>query len=293
MKKLIFAILLVLLVTGCACQNQTIPYENGVTLSLPQEIKAHLLEGTAIPEKRFDYPGTLNVASFSTPDRYFLAGNDHYKVSEAMANHLATFGDHYINTSVQNQPNDDGYARFGAEKLPIDPPARYSTEIKRVAWDEFGTRYSYQFRTFTSGGTVYYTYSYTTNTTLIMEISLMVVKQDGKNKLALIPLPFDTRYEVGKNLQIDKLIKKDTYLDDQYYTFIYPPYLENLSLAEKETEVRNWYTTFCQGRNENGQFVITYLNQEFAIDFGQKKLSKTDKTEQDAFAIKYLGNANQ
>ena len=80
-----------------------------------------------------------------------------------------------------------------------------------VIWDETGARFSFYYRTFVSGGKRYYTTPYTTNVTITMEVPLYVDRDNNENKLYLLNLPYDTKYEVSGNLDLDSLLKKDEY----------------------------------------------------------------------------------
>ena len=168
----------------------------------------------------------VNVSTSSTKASVVFVNNDFYQLSDAWAAHLAEYkADQIIVISASEQTNDKGDAKFGGDYLDLDAydengePQKYSIEYRIACWDNTGTRYSYQYRSFVSGGKRYYVYCYTTSLTITMEQSLIVVQVDGKNKLLLAPLPYDTKYEVSGNLNIDSLLKKDEYANEFYYKF--------------------------------------------------------------------------
>ena len=163
-----------------------------------------------------------------------------------------------------------------------------------VAWTKDGTRYSYQYRTFVSHQKRYYIYSYTENLTLTMEQSVMVLgpktTEQLQNKLVLIPLPFDTKYQVSiNNLTMEAIINKNTYLDESYYCFLYPQSLVKKTDVEKIFAVKTWYQNYCQGETVNDEFIITYAGAKFKVDFDQKKVNPANNKEEIAFQLIYLG----
>jgi len=286
MKKLLLLLLLVL--TSCSCTGDVIAYQDGFDITIPDEIRTHLIN-QFYPNLHFNYQGIINVASFSTKNKYLLSQNDNYQVSDAFSIHISQFGTNFINTYEQIQTLDEKKARFGSDLLPLDQ-GELSKEYMMVAWDENGTRYSYQFRTFLSGGKRYYTYCYNTNITIVLEIPLMVIKVGNNNKLVLMNLPYDARYEVHANLTIDALINKSTYLDEKYYTYFYPAYLHNLSQSEKEQAIWSWYETNANGYFENNCYYFSYFGETFELIFNQLKFDRTLNQEVPAFMIKYHSN---
>lgn len=263
-KKIILVIALLLLPLGLASCDDTISHENGVFVTIPDEIVEHLVYEGELPKFYFEYDGIVNVADFSTKCKYLFAKNDFYKFSDAFGKNIERFEGQGINTKVTDQTNDDGTAKFGKDALPLDEPQTYSKEIMRVVWDETGTRFSFYYRTFVSGGKRYYTTPYTTNVTITMEVPIYVERVKGGNKLYLLNLPYDTKYEVSGNLELDALLDKDEYANEFYYKFEYPTFI---TTENKKEGVKNWYETYCNGYEENDNFYFTYLGNKFQVIF--------------------------
>lgn len=308
MKKrftLLLSIILILLCTSCSssCSCLTNNYQtfpDGVYVTVPDALKVHMLYPEHVPSLFFDMKD-VNVTENSSPSARIFVRNDYYKISEAWAKHLDRYEeDEYIITFSQEQTNDDGKAKFGKVFLDLDEKdefgneQKYSIEYKMVAWDKDGTRYSYQYRTFVSNKVRYYAYCYTDNLTISMELPLMVLQQDiPQNKLLLLPLPYDTKYEVGSNLTAEALINKNTYCyetNSEYYEFNYPNILTGLTDEEKEKSVKDWYIKYCSGKYENYTdeeqiFVIEYAGARFKVDFIKNKEGVK------VFKLSYIGDA--
>lgn len=263
MKKIIYLIVTLLLCLTLTSCDDTITYNGGVDITIPDEIVEHLVYAGNLPVFHFNYDGEINVAEFSTKCKYLFAKNDFYKFSDAFKEAFEPFAGSTINTKVTDQTLDDGSAKFGKDFLVLDEPQTYSKEIMSVIWDETGTRFSFYYRTFVSGGKRYYTTPYTTNVTITMEVPLYVDRVDDVNKLYLLNLPYDTKYEVSGNLEIDKLVKKDEYANEFYYKFEYPAYLT----SNKQEGVKDWYERYCEGYEENEHFYFTYLGNKFEVLF--------------------------
>ena len=258
---LLLTLLLSLTLTSC---DDTIAHNGGVDVTIPDEIVEHLVYTGDLPVFHFAYDGEVNVADFSTKCKYLFAKNDFYKFSDAFSKNFEPFIGTTINTKVTDQTNDDGAAKFGKDSLPLDEPQTYSKEIMSVVWDETGARFSFYYRTFVSGGKRYYTTPYTTNVTITMEVPLYVDRENNNNKLYLLNLPYDTKYEVSGNLNIDSLLKKDEYANEFYYKFEYPPYITS---DDKIKGVKEWYEKYCNGYEENNHFYFTYLGNKFEVLF--------------------------
>ena len=271
-SKMLLGIMLLLfiLVTGCSDLKS---YDGGVTLTIPDEIKNYMNYIGELPSRHFDYDGPVKVAKSSSSNYYIFGGNDQYVFSEKFGEHLEKYmGNSIITENTPAYDEKEGKTNFAGKTVPIDSP---SEEIMMVTWDETGTRYSYQYRTFVSNGKRYYAFWYTTNIIISMELPLMVKKVDNQNRLFLLSLPYDTKYDVSPALELKKLVKKDTYLDESYYIFQYPNYL-TLTLKcqneeERQNAIKDWYRTYCFGHEENGKFVFTYLGINYELSFGVYK----------------------
>lgn len=296
MKKIIYLILLSVMlftISSCKIQNKYETYENGYDITIGEDIKPYLLYPNSIPILHFDMKN-VNVSTTSTNYQLVLVSNNYELVSDAWEQHLKNNVSDYIVLENSIQSREDEVAKFGDSNKTLDEfdefgkKQDYSREIRMVAWTNDGTRYSYQFRTFVSGGKRYYAFCYSTPLTMALEQSVMVVKVNNENRLLLIPLPFDTKYEVSaSNLELDSLINKSTYLDEKYYTFYFPSSLDNKNLDEKITLVSNWYQQYCNGRIENDELIIDYAGAKFKIIFN---VTKEDGNGQkhDAFKLTYI-----
>lgn len=267
MKKIFLLLIgLFLLVSLTSCDD-TISYDGGVTLSIPKEIEEILVYEGTLPTYKFEYDGSVNVADFSTSTRYLFAKNDFYAFSDNFEKNIIKYETQGINTKVTDQTNDEGEAKFGKDRLPLDEPQTYSKEIMRVIWDDTGARFSFFYRTFVSGGKRYYTTPYTTNVTITMEVPLYVSRESGTNKIYLLNLPYDTKYDVSASLELNKLLEKDEYTNEFYYQFEYPAYLSSHTDQEKVIEIKNWYNKYCSGYEENGTYYFVYLGNTFEVLF--------------------------
>lgn len=303
MKKLSILLLIIIsLMTlqGCKIRNESKNYPNGFDITVSEELVEYFIYKESIPKLHFDY-NNVNVTTTSVNSHYILVNNDFYKASDAWEKHLSMYDkDEMLIIQQLDQTDDKGSAKFGSEKLKLDEVDEYgneqvcSKEIRMVAWNKEtnGTRFSYQHRTFVSGGKRYYIYCYSTSLSVCLEQSLMVVRVNNQNKLLLVPLPYDTKYEVsGSNLTIDALVNKDTYLATRYRRFAYPSYLSNYSLDEKITKVKEWYTTYCDGYILGDMFIINYAGARYEVKFNVTKKDSSTGDELDAFELLYLGDA--
>lgn len=297
--KLICILLLsLLLLNSCKIKNDYKTFEDGFIITINDDLQEYFLYKDEIPSLKFEMQN-VNVSVGSNNSNYVLVENDFTLVSDAWANHLSRYSENQkvIISSVE-QTSDKGKAKFGGVEKKLDEtdefgnPQKYSTEIRLVAWEKDGTRYSYQYRTFVSEGKRYYAFCYSTSLTVTIEQPLMVVKENDENKLLLLPLPFDTKYEVsGSTLTIDALINKSTYLDSKYYHFTYPSYLSSYSKEEQIENLRKWYETYCNGKIVNDEFQIEYAGAKFKVDFDTIKQDPSTKKENFGFALTYIGKA--
>lgn len=299
MKKILLLFLCIFIFSSfqsCKITNQYKTYEDGYDIKIAAELENHMLYLESLPILHFDMKN-VNVSTTSENYKLVLVNNDYYLVSDAIANHLSYFQDNYVILDNTPQTNESKKAKFGDVELPLDDviedgtKQEYSREIRMVAWTADGTRYSYQFRTFVSGGKRYYAFCYSSPLTMALEQSLMVIRQNGKNKLLLIPLPFDTKYEVsGSNLTTEALLEKDTYLNDKFNTYLYPDYLSTKSLDEKIEVIKLWYEKHCNGIQTDDDFIIEYAGGRFIVEFDRTKEDGMTGNMNPAFGLKYIGS---
>lgn len=301
MTKIFRSILLLLSITtifslfGCFT-NEYVEMENGVDITVSRNIQPYFLHQDSLPVLHFDYNGVRIMEETSGSSCYFVQ-NDQYILSDKFLEHLKTYDREniYIISQIA-QEKESKEARIGKDKLVLDKydeegnEQLCSVEYQIVCVNNDGTRYSYQFRSFVSNGKRYFCYRYSSNMAVSLEQPLMVVKStSNKNSLLLLPLPFDTYYEVsGNNINLKSLIEKDTYLDEKYYKFQYPNYLKDLSEEEKVMKIKEWYNEFCDGyTNDEGEFIISYLNATFRVDFGLTDCGNTRNSK--GFKLTFIG----
>ena len=265
MKKILVSIIICLslfLLVGC---DKTISKENEIVLTLSDEIKNAITYSGEIPYRKFEFDGSFNLYETSSDISVIFTKNDNFKLSNEFAKHLSTVGSNYIVTSETVQVGDkNGQALFGDVKITMDAGTE-SVEYTIVTWNDDGTRFSYLFRSFISGGKRYYAYCYHTGINMSMEVPLLVQKINGEQKIFLISLPYDTKYKIGANTKIKSLQTKEEYTTESYHTFDYPDSF--LSTDDHQGKIKEWYINYCNGRYEGNQFVFTYLGNDFVVNF--------------------------
>lgn len=270
MKKILtFLVGLLAIVTLTSCNN-TIKYQNQITLTLTSEWQNVITTNGAIPYRHFNFDGELNVYETSTSMGVIFTKNDNYFLSNAFAKHLQdVVGENYIIISEAIQNYDDNGALFGKEKKVVDEGSK-SVERSIVSWSNDGTRYSYLFRTFKSNGAQYFVYTYNTGITISMDVPLIVQKIGNEQKIFMVSLPYDTRYVLNVNTKIKSLQKKSEYLDDKYHQFAYPDYLKD---QDQVQGVKDWYITYCQGKDLGDTLTFTYIGINYKVTFNSDYFS--------------------
>lgn len=294
----ILLLVVVLLITSSSCTscfNKYVEMPEGVTLQVSSEIKGYLVQ-ESLPSLHFDYNG-VRVMMEAHGSACFFVSNDQYVLSDKFGEHLSKYSKEQIYVvSEIDQEYDKEKAVFDGKKLTLDEKdefgneQKYSKEYQLVITDKDGTRYSYQFRTFVSESKRYYIYRYSSNMGISMEQPLMVIKgEDNKNKLVLVALPYETKYEIGpNNIKLEALTEKDTYLDEKYYKYAYPDSIKDLSDNERRTKVMDWYKTYCNGHlNDNNEFVFEYYGASFKVEFGITDCG--NERNKDGFKLTYIG----
>lgn len=294
--SILLVVIILLFSSSCtSCFNKYEEMPNGVTLNVSNKVKDYIVQET-LPSLHFDYNG-VRVMMESSGSACFFVSNDQYELSDKFGSHLSQYSKEQISVvSCIDQEYDDGKAMFDGKKLPLDEydefgnEQKYSKEYQLVITNFDGTRYSYQFRTFVSDAKRYYIFRYSSNMGISMEQPLMVIKgEDGKNKLVLLALPFETKYEVGpNNIKLEALLEKETYLDEKYYKYAYPDSIKDLADDERREKVMSWYSTYCNGHlNENNEFTFSYYGANFKVEFGISDAG--NERNKEGFKITYLG----
>lgn len=299
MKKhtiLLFLLILSLTLTSCKCRltNKYKVMPNGVDITVKEEFLNHMLRKDTVPVIHFDYNNVRISEDLSDNSIVYFVQNDQLALSDAFAQHLSQYTTDQLIEARVVERDEKGKAILGKEKYPIDEGTK-SLEKIVIATRNDGTRVSYSYRTFTSGGKVYYAYTYIENMSIALEMSFMTVIDNNVRKLVLLPLPYDTKYIVGgRNLDVEKVITKDEYLnttEENFYIFNYSPYLQSITTDKDEliSLVKDWYIKYCNGHIENDQFVIEYLGVKFSVNFDMQKLNNTTEKVEPAYKIDYIG----
>ena len=94
MKKLLSIIcIFVLAFTLSSCKDKTLKMENGVVMTINDELRNVITMGTNAPYLTFDFIGTYNVYETSSLLGYIFTNNDNLKLSNDFYNHLKQFKD--------------------------------------------------------------------------------------------------------------------------------------------------------------------------------------------------------
>lgn len=293
---LLGVLLLCVLLTGCNCslKNDYKVMPEGVDITVKEELVAYMLRKDTLPIIHFDYNNVRISKNLSDNSIVYFVQNDQLALSDAFAKHLSLYSSSQLIDARVVERNEKGNAILGKERYPIDEGTK-SLEKITIATRNDGTRVSYSYRTFTSGGKVYYAYTYIENMSIALEMPLMTVIEKNERKLVLLPLPYDTKYIVGgRNLDVEKLITKDEYLnttEENFYIFNYSSYLQSITTNEEELVnlVKDWYIQYCNGHMEDDMFIVEYLGIKFNIHFDMKKLNNSTQQVEPAYKIEYVG----
>ncbi len=301
MKKIIVllvTIFLLFITTSCnRLKNNYIEKPDGVDITVLASHKAHMLVPDKAPLLHFDY-NDVKVSTYTNESKVIFVQNDQYELSDAFSKHISQY-DSLIETRSVEREEDRKGAKLGKDKLPLDEGTS-SLEKIVVATLNDGTRISYLYRTFISGGKTYYAYTYVENMSISMELPFMVVNHNNERKLVLLPLSYDTQYQVGTNIELEKLLdkKSDKYLNttqESFYVFNYPNYLKNNyknideAIGEEsylKNQLLNWYEKYCDlEKIEEDLYYIEYLGVKFSLQTG------LSKNKEFAYKIDYIGLA--
>ncbi len=292
-KHFILICLVILTLSLTSCTNKYEVMENGVTITVSKELQKYMVQ-KSLPTLHFDYDN-VRVMKESDGAAYYFVQNDQYELSDHFLEHLKRYNqDQIFIIAESDQTYDDGKAKFDGKDLPLDEKLedgseqKYSKEYQIVTVDNDGSRYSYQFRTFVSNNKRYFIYRYTSNIGISLEQSLMVIDGEEENKLVLVPLPYDTTYQVSPvNIELKSLIKKDTYVDERYSKYPYPNMLKDLTEEEKINKIKDWYIKYCNGEIINNELHIEYYGAKFKVLFSVEDAGNEQNKK--GFQLVYLG----
>lgn len=292
-KHLLLIGLVVFTLSLTSCTNKYEVMEDGVNLTVSKELQKYMVQ-TTLPSLHFDYDNVRIMIEAGGAACFFVQ-NDQYELSDHFAEHLKRYtADQIFIVAEADQTYDEGKAKFDGKDLPLDETIengteqKYSKEYQIVAVNTDGSRYSYQFRTFVSNKKRYYIYRYTSNIGISLEQSLMVIDGEKENKLVLVPLPYDTTYQVSPvNIELKSLINKDTYTDERYSKYPYPNALKDLSEVEIKTKITDWYIKYCNGTIVQDELYIEYYGAKFKVIFGVEDAG--NERNKKGFQLVYLG----
>lgn len=292
-KKILLLLIVSMVCFLSSCNNKYTIMEEGVTLEVSKSAQKYFVN-TSLPTLHFDYNGVKVMIESDGAACYFVQ-NDQYELSDKFSEHLKKYTKEqiYLVASV-NQEYDEGSAKFGSDSLKLDEldefgnEQKYSKEYQIVAVNNDGTRYSYQFRSFVSNSKRYFIYRFTSNMGISMEQPVMVIDGEKENKLVLVALPFDTKYEVSlTNIDQKSLIKKDNYTKERYQKFAYPDSIKDNAESVRQEMVKSWYTTYCNGYTKDNEFFFEYYGAKFKVTFGIKDAGNEQNKE--GFKLEYIG----
>ncbi|HOI46304.1 MAG TPA: hypothetical protein PLR26_01100 [Bacilli bacterium] len=296
MKRIVQLLLMSMIGVLIGCGPTYIGYQDEIIISIPQEWVEHMpYEANVIPKFVYQFEGIRNVASYSKEHMIILTKNDDFKVSDDVERMLDQFVQNSLVTKRNEQAAEQNVARLGGQEFVIAEP---SYEYWHILFLEDGTRVSMEYRMFTSGGKTYYGWTYASGITIRMELPIMVreetINNQTKKVFYLLALPNEVKYELSNNISTKRLLSNQDYVTNQsWYTFSYPEHIEVASTKEEKIEyVKEWYDTYCFGRIEDNQYVITYLGYDFRVNFDATKYHKSLNETLDAFELIFIGKSS-
>ena len=117
----------------------------------------------------------------------------------------------------------------------------------------------------------YYSWQYSESIRMILYYPLMV---DENKKILIVALPNATINKIEPRLDVNGLMKKDSYLDSSYYTYPYSDYDSELSGKDYDnskivSSIKDYYIKFYNGYMENDKLIYTYLGYTFSVEFNK------------------------
>lgn len=284
MKRFLFLIILLFLLSGCGKGLETIssPYKLTVSNDFLEYFDYDLDE---IPNFSLEFEDSLNIIANWKKEEVIFSNNDDFKVSEIISNILNSY-DYEVIVSEPQEMKTTKMNKIVEEKkqtlnLEVTDGIVYN-ELVCVNLDN-GLKLTMQFRRFESTGITYYAWQYTASIRMILHYPIMVIDNGAENKLVLLTLPNGfSNYTVNFQLGLGNLIFKDKYAYGNYdYKFSYI----NVDTAKPEAvneainKIKQYYIDNYEGIEENGVFKFNYLGKNFSIKFNDQN-----------FEIDYLEN---
>lgn len=296
MKRLFKISLVFALFFLCSCgflTTETIEIENEVKLTISEDYIPYLgYDENNIPTFTFKFPGKLNVAYRTTgPNEVVFTNNDDFVVSDLVEELLTSYEENgiisyrFLGTTKKYETHmnkkvtlDDGTVKSEKVYLKVID-GNMSNEIAYITLDN-GLQLTINYLKFQveqedKSIKTYYSWQYSESIRMILYYPLMVVKDsDGNKKILIVALPNATINKIEPRLDVNGLMKKDSYLDSSYYTYPYSDYDSELSgkdydNSEIVSSIKDYYTKFYNGYMENDKLIYTYLGYTFSVEFNK------------------------
>ncbi len=271
MKKLLILILLLFVFTLTGCfKNDVVANEGQVELKIEKKYIPFMpYKEEDIPSFTFSFDGVYNTIKYvSKPYYTVFASNDDYKLSEDIANLLKSYEDRveYViqAQAVETLTRINSLGENGkqvAGKIQVDNQEIFDeTAFINL---ENGLKLSIDYRRFSSDGKTYYVWRYTNNLSMYLYYPLMVIKEGTEKQVLILTLPNRVKFQVGTTLELEKVLKKDEYLEESKYTF---NYLDDFTtISEKKKQIVDYYVNGYNGQMIDGKLYFDYLNVRYMV----------------------------
>lgn len=253
--------------SGCF-KNNVSPNEGEIKLHLSEDYTKYM-PYDEVPSFTFSFEGVYNTIKHVSKSFYTVfATNDDTVLSKDIEKLLKKYGEN-VEYVIQDEATEattrintmvDG--KQVAHKYPVDDEKIIDETAFIIL--ENGLKLTVDYRRFVSEGITYYTWRYKSNLSMHLYYPFMVIAENDQKELLLITLPNKVSYQVGTTLNIEKVMKDDSYLEDVRYTF---NYLEQETLALKQQYVKDYYINGFDGEMIDNELYFNYLNIRYKITF--------------------------
>lgn len=294
-KKYLFIVLILFsfYLTGCF-KNDVKENINEITLKLGEDFEKYMTYYEEIPNFVLSFEGSINTISNTPKSEYVIfASNDDFRLSMILSELFEKCKDnitYIVETTKQAETtNMNTYvdSKLIKKKMLVDNNEVFY-EVAYIALEN-GLKLTLDYRHFKSDNIDYYTWRETNNISMNLYYPLMVIKENDKKELLLLTLPNMVKYQVGTTLQINNIMKDDTYVDTNKfveedkmcgkYTLNY--YEGEMSKEEQQKYIKDYYLnnpTYNayfenyivkrNGENVEKEFLLfTYLDVLYSIEF--------------------------
>ena len=280
-SKLLIILLLItftLFFSGC---NDTIPNEGYVKLDISENYKEYIKSD--IPSFTLNFDGTLNTIKNVNKSYYTVfSGNDDIILSDALTQLFEEYKDKMyveVTDTKKSRTREFSHLENGKVKndnLVLDDGVSYN-EVAYIPLNN-GLKLTIDYCRFVSEGKTYYTWCYERSISMYLYYPLMVVNNNGNKEIKILTLPNRITLHVSPELRLKNILTKDSYLEDNLYTFTY---LDDLnSLEEKKNYVWDYYQEYNMSARSD-LFTFDYLNNRYECELNES-----------AFVIRWKGDIN-